>query len=121
MPDKYPTEDAEQIAVMEWAELQSGKFPQLKLLFHIPNGGSRHPAEAKKLKAMGVKPGVPDLFLPVPGRKCYGLFIEMKRVKGGTLSENQKEWISALNLQVYIAVVCHGADEAIAVIKSYLG
>lgn len=37
-----PTEDAEQIALMQWAEMQSGKYPQLKMLFHIPNGGAEN-------------------------------------------------------------------------------
>lgn len=32
-------EDNEQITLFQWASLQSGKFPELKMLYHIPNGG----------------------------------------------------------------------------------
>ena len=31
-------------------------------MHHIPNGGKRGKAEAARLKAMGVKPGVSDIF-----------------------------------------------------------
>ena len=33
--------------------------------FRIPGGGSRHPAEAARPRAQGVKAGVPDLCIPV--------------------------------------------------------
>ena len=36
-----PTEDEEQIAVMSWAALMEGRYPELRLLHHIPNGGKR--------------------------------------------------------------------------------
>ena len=54
-------------AVVEWADRQAKARPELALLFHPPNGGSRHIAEATKLKAMGVRKGVPDLLLPCSG------------------------------------------------------
>ena len=34
-------------------------------VFHIPNGGSRHPAEAARMGAQGAKAGVPDSRIPV--------------------------------------------------------
>ena len=49
-----------------------------------------------------------------------GLYIEMKRKKGGKESSEQKEWREYLISQGYKAVVCKGADEAIAAIKEYL-
>lgn len=60
-----PTEAEEQATLFSWAAMKRGKYPELDLLFHIPNGGSRGKAEAARFKAEGVKPGVPDLFLPV--------------------------------------------------------
>jgi hypothetical protein len=59
------TETEEDIhrAVVEWADRQAQAHPALKMLFHVPNGGSRHVAEAVKLKAMGTRQGVPDLLL----------------------------------------------------------
>lgn len=49
------------------------------LAFAIPNGGSRHPAEAVALKKQGVTAGVPDIFVAYPAKNYHGLFIEMKR------------------------------------------
>lgn len=115
-----PTEEQEQAAVIEWAAYSQGKFPELRYLMHIPNGEERHPAVAAKLKKMGVKPGVPDLFLPVARGGWHGLFIEMKRKHGGRLSEKQVEWLKALEAERYCAVVCAGAEEACDTIMQYL-
>ena len=113
------SENQEQIAVMRWAELQSNKYPELKLLFHIPNGSNKSKAQAGLFKAMGLKSGVPDLFLPV-ARQCYhGLFIEMK-TKKGVLSASQKWWLTELKKQGYMTSVAKGFDEAIKTLKEYL-
>lgn len=72
------SEDTEQINVISWASWQMQKYPELKWLHHIPNGGSRNRAEAVKLKQMGVKSGVSDLCLPYPKGIYCGLYIEMK-------------------------------------------
>lgn len=96
-----PTEAQEQITLMNWAAMQSGKYPELKLLYHVPNGGSRNKAEAGRLRAEGVKAGVPDLCLPVPRGGYHGLYIELKRQRGGRASDNQVEWLDALSKQGY--------------------
>lgn len=70
-----PTEAEEQIALFEWARLQTGRFPELALLYHVPNGGSRNKIEAARLRAQGVKSGVPDLCLPVARGASHGLYI----------------------------------------------
>lgn len=112
-------EDAEQITVMEWAAANEYRYPQLAFLLHIPNGGSRRKAEAVKLRRMGVKPGVPDLFLPVPRGSYAGLWIEMKR-KDGVLSSLQSGFLQAMASFGYCCAVCRGADEAIARLEAYL-
>lgn len=114
------TEAQEQMAVMKWAEMSRGKYPELRLLFHIANGGSRNKIEAAHLKQQGVKAGVPDLCLPVARGRFHGLYIEMKREKGGRLSPEQKGWLNALEAQGYYCKVCHGASEAIHTIQDYL-
>ncbi len=72
------SEDTEQISVIQWAEWNTGRYPELKWLHHCPNGGSRNKQEAVKLKQMGVKAGVSDLCLPYPKGTYCGLYIEMK-------------------------------------------
>ena len=115
-----PTEAQEQIALFEWAGMMSGRMPELALLHAIPNGGSRNPAEARHLKAQGVKPGIPDIFLPCARGEYHGLYIELKRRKGGRVSIDQKKMILALQNQGYKAEVCMGWDEARDTICEYL-
>ena len=114
------TEAQEQTSLFEWASLQQCKFPELNMLYHIPNGGSRNKIEAGRLKAEGVKAGVPDLCLPVARGQHHGLYIELKRKKGGRTSEKQSAWIDALEKQGYKAVVCLGWEAAAKVILEYL-
>lgn len=118
---RIPTEDEEQKAVLAWAEQNRGRCPALGLLFHIPNGGSRGKAEAGRFKAMGVKKGVPDLFLPAPRDGWHGLWVEMKRLKGGRVEPEQEDWHEKLRAAGYRVEVCRGAEAAIQVIAAYLG
>lgn len=119
MAAQYQYESAEQEAVFEWAEYSLGKYPELKLLHHIPNGGQRNPREAKSLKRQGVKSGVPDLSLPVARGGYHGLYIELKAGKNKPTAK-QLEWLSELKKQGYYAVVCYGSAEAIKIITGYL-
>ena len=72
-------EDREQIALITWVRLMQTKHPELATIYHCPNGGYRDPRTAAKFKAMGVKAGVWDIFLPCP---TPGLYVEMKAGKG---------------------------------------
>lgn len=110
----------EQRDIFAICERLRSKYPEIALLYAVPNGGSRHPAEAARLKQQGVKSGVPDMCLPVARGGYHGLYIELKRVKGGRVSEQQKQWLAALNAQGYKAVVCKGAGEALDVLQKYL-
>lgn len=115
-----PIERDEQIALFQWAKLNTGKYPCLKYMYHIPNGGSRNKIEAANLKRQGVKRGVPDICLPAPCGGYNGLYIELKRQKSGKLSEDQKDWIEVLNNNGYLATVCHGWEQAKNTILKYL-
>ena len=115
-----PLEHEEQCALFDWAAWMEKTIPALKLLHAIPNGGKRDIRTAAMLKAEGVKPGVPDLCLPVPRGGFHGLYIELKRRKGGTVSKEQQAWIDALKEQHYWCAVCHGWECARDVILEYL-
>lgn len=114
------TESQEQQLLFEWAALSAGRWPELALMYHIPNGGSRSKSEAGRFRAEGVKAGVPDICLPVARGGYHGLYIELKRVKGGRVSPAQQGWIAALRDQGYCACVCKGWDDAAHIIKAYL-
>lgn len=53
--------------------------PELQLLYHVPNEGKRTWRTGARLKSEGLKPGVPDLCLPVARGKYHGLYVELKR------------------------------------------
>lgn len=112
-------EDQEQQKVIEWAMYRSLEYPELRLLHHVPNGGSRNRAEAVKLKRMGVKAGVPDLVLPSPHGGYAGLYIELKIGKNKQ-TDSQKEWMEMLTEQGYKVVLCYGGDAAIQTIENYI-
>ena len=112
-------EEHEQQAVIEWACWMMGKYPELRWLYHTPNGGKRDKATAATLKSIGVKAGVPDLCLPVARGGYHGLYIEMK-ADGGRTSAEQREWLEGLREQGYEAIVRVGADAAIDAIEEYL-
>lgn len=96
------SEDAEQIALFTWVRANQRKYPLLALVYHTPNGGNRDIKTAAKLKAMGTKRGIWDLFLPLP---LPGMWIEMK-VGGNKLTVEQAAWRKTLapyGYQFYIA------------------
>lgn len=119
-------EDVQQTSVVAWAEgmLSIGQRKELRMLFAIPNGGLRSKTEAKRLKAQGVKPGVPDLMLAVARCGAHGLFIEMKAggndVDGGQVDPDQEVWHADLVSQGYIVIVCWTGKAAIEEIERYL-
>lgn len=112
-------EDTEQMGVIDWANWNTNRFPELQLLFHVPNGGKRSATEAARFKAMGVKAGVPDLCLPVPRGGYAGLYIEMKYGKNKP-TDNQKQWIADLKAQGYKVEVCWSGEDATWLLENYL-
>ena len=115
-----PTEAQEQTALFQWAAMMEGRIPELRLMHHCPNGGSRNAIEAHNLRLQGVKPGIPDIFLPVARGGFHGLYIEMKRRTGGRVSVEQKKMLLALQGQGYKAEACRGWEEAKDTICEYL-
>lgn len=107
------SEASEQKALIKWCEYAN--IP----IFHIPNGGTRNPKEAAELKRQGVKPGVPDLFIPLPRGSKHGMFIEMKYGKN-KLTEKQEKWLSYLSQQGYECQVCYSCESAVSRIEKYL-
>lgn len=129
------TEHGHQAAFFCWINLVGRRIcPTLELAFAIPNGGQRGDGTKQgakiaggRLKAEGVKSGVPDIFFPQPHGNYSGLFIEMKRPKdkakrmaAGRLADDQDEFNEKLRLQGYAVAVCFGYLEAVEAIVQYM-
>ena len=116
------SEHLEQVRYFAWVKKHRRTHEQLHLVFAIPNGGYRHKAVAARMKAEGVEPGIPDIFISVPKNGVCGLYIEMKsKDPKASVSDAQKDKIRLLRQYGYQVYVCKGADHAIAVTKDYLG
>jgi hypothetical protein len=126
-----PSEEREQAVVCRWLDINGIQY------FAVPNGGARSKATAGKLKATGVKPGIPDIIivdrptkchipeghLPHPpgaghrgqpcGKAAVGVALEMKRMVGGRLSPEQREWMLKLEQLGWITLLGNGAAHAI--------
>ncbi len=142
------SEHNEQAMLFQVVQKYVAQYPVLKLLHAIPNGGIRpgfktknklgkstwFSPTAKKLKAEGVRSGIPDIFLPVarpvmyeiegyelPTKETYhGYYLEMKFGKN-KLSDNQVYWIGQLEEQGYKCEVHYTWQAAWEGIKKYLG
>lgn len=109
MSDALPSEHLEQVRLVAWFRKT---YPDTRI-FAVPNGGARTGLQGAKLKAEGVSPGVPDLFVP-----AWGMWVEMKRSRGGTLSPAQKDWIAYLDDCGYQCIVGRGFEDARRQIES---
>lgn len=112
-------EDAAQAEVIRWARMRQAAAPELELLYHVPNGGKRGKLEACRLKAQGVRAGVPDLHLPIARGGYIGLWIEMKTATG-RLSEDQRKIIAMLRDEGHRVEVCRSAADAVEVLEDYM-
>ena len=110
-------EDREQIALVTWLRAMQTRHPLVGLAYHTPNGGHRDPRVAAKFKALGLRRGVWDIFVPCPSP---GLWIEMKSPKG-RLTVEQAAWRDALEPAGYRFVVAYDWIAAARAIGMHCG
>ena len=108
-----------QVAVILWSRSMSVRYPELDLLYAIPNGGARDAITGARLKAEGVKPGIPDLCLPVARGGSHALYVEIK-TETGRISDKQADVIAKLTRFGNKVVVCRSAQDAIDTIMEYI-
>ncbi|EKN4181136.1 VRR-NUC domain-containing protein [Yersinia ruckeri] len=115
----HQAETEEQAALIAWADktvingICIGDY-----LIHIPNEGKRGPKAARDAKRLGLRKGVPDLFLALPRGGYAGLWIEMKTLNGKP-TVYQQQWIERMKNSGYSAVVCKGFENAKKIIELY--
>lgn len=112
----------------EEARIQSEFFKQVsilfpnipdRLLFAVPNGGSRHKIEAANMKRQGVRRGVADVILLIPQKGFSCLCLEFK-TKTGRQSDDQKEFQRQAEYCRSKYVIVRSAEQAINELKKYL-
>ncbi len=113
------SEHDEQTQLFQILALYEERYPVLRWIFAIPNGGKRHPATAMKLKQEGVRRGIPDICIPYPVDEWAGCYVEMKFGKG-RLTKEQQEFIETFQ-NTHKIYVCYSAIEAAHAIGEYLG
>ena len=112
MSRECPSEDAEQISFVQW--LDDERIPH----WHTNNEmWTKSWKQKNRSKNMGVKSGIPDLFL-VFKEGLVG--IEMKRQYGGVVSPTQKYWGSVLEGAGVPCFVCRGKDNAVETVTHLL-
>lgn len=110
MTEIIPTEEQEQLALVQWLELHEIRYT------HVPNEGKHKVQYRAKQKRLGVKPGVPDILIfdrPPLYPENVGVAIELKRQKGGRVTPEQIAWLEDLKARGWAVAVCRGAMEAI--------
>lgn len=105
-------EDILQMQVMRYLRVVA---PSL-MVWHVPNGGYRNPREAKKLKDMGVLPGVADLCFLLPGG--LSAFIELK-VGKNPQTQSQKDFAVAAIANGAAYAVCRTLNEVDATLRTW--
>ena len=105
------TESMEQQGFVQWFRL---RFPET-LIFHIPNGSFRNIVTAQRLRKEGVVAGIPDLFIP-----DWNCWVEMKRVRGGVISDEQERIIKYLEEIGHSVIIGYGATDASIKVLEFL-
>jgi hypothetical protein len=101
--------------------IASNRYPRLKFIHAIPNGGKRHVRVAMKMKAEGVKRGVADVFVPLIGYGGqHGLYLEFKAGKND-LTPEQQEFRDFVEREGFVYRCCYSTEEAIFELEKYLG
>lgn len=120
-----PLEDDEAVVFADW--LRAMQIPHT----HIANeiGGSTRVAKVRALKAkrMGQTAGVWDYEIFLPVKNIDGevdayqeIRVELKRQRGGVVSEPQKQWGKVYELAGIPCAICKGAEKAIEFVQQYL-
>lgn len=115
-------EEREQARLVKWTHKVAVRslLPALRWLHHSPNGGKRDAITGGQMKALGVKPGFPDLVLPVATLTHAGLAIEMKS-ETGRASTEQNEWLQHLEANGWSTAIARSAEEGRRILCDYLG
>lgn len=113
-------EESLHISCFDWIFSHESLYPDLRWVFHSPNGGRRTKAQAGRFKAMGVRAGVVDILSPFPSQGGAGLAIELK-APGKAPTEMQLKFLQCSSRHGYVTGLCTTLDEFVVRARAYLG
>lgn len=116
MNNNKDLEHAHQVTVVN--NFRNNYTEEQGIIFSIPNGDYRHQSIAVRLKAEGLLAGIPDLCILKAGGDI--LFVEMKKLQGGTVSKEQKKIHPIMEKLGFKVIVCRGYEEAIKAIEAFM-
>lgn len=121
-----PLEKHDQANLFAWAEAQMFNYPELDLMYAIPNAGGytggfkKNKGRVIQMRKQGVKKGVPDIHLPVARRGWNSLYIELKREDDDTLKPDQEKWAKKLREANNCVALASGFVDACDILVRYL-
>ena len=110
------SETSLQSNVVKYIKLQ---YPNVRYCASLGGQYQRYPSQRNKAKATGYVRGFPDLVIYEAKGGFFGLFLEIKTLKGYPTTE-QKQWIVDLTERGYMAKCIKGIDAIIKQIDEYL-
>src|SRR5699024_2367061 len=93
---KTESESVEQQTFFQEEADATGTHPDLRLMYHVPNEGKRSARQGARMRAEGLRAGVPDICLPVPRGGYSALYIELKAGRNKP-TDDQLAWLAALD------------------------
>ena len=117
MKNLCPTEFQEQCTVIDFLELMLRSKKILAFTAIPQNMWTTSWKQKWTQKREGVRKGFPDIV--VVTNKTV-LFIEMKRVKGGEVQPEQKNWHDILGGKQSVSAICYGAKPAMDLIEQQI-
>jgi hypothetical protein len=120
-PKRRDDEHAMQVAYFAWLDTGcDGLHPDIGLdAFAVPNAARRSLRQGARMKAEGMRAGVPDVCIDAAHGGWFGARVEFKTATG-TTSPAQKERLKRLLSQNYYAVVARSLVEAQELTLNYL-
>jgi hypothetical protein len=89
---------------------------------HIPNQGKRSGKTAKILEMMGLKKGLLDILIfdsPPAYPLMKGAALELKKLKGGKVSDEQNEWLTYFENNSWVTGVAESLSQALDFLRNW--
>lgn len=108
-----------QLEVSKWLKKELYLRGEPQIYYHVPNERKGTAAQMSRLKAQGVLSGVSDVVLPLRSEEYCGIYCELKKA-GGSPTPEQKEFLTEVAKEGYLAVIINDLDTFKEVFTHYL-